>query len=55
MEILFGLLIFAVVCFAGVYVVRGFRSGLQAGLQKGSGEPRGSDIEDTENSSETSN
>jgi hypothetical protein len=54
MEIIFGLLIFAVVCFAGVYVVRGFRSGLQAGLRESSGDSRPSDSEKAENTSETS-
>lgn len=36
MEILLGLLILAVVGFVGLYVVRGFKSGLQAGLREGS-------------------
>jgi|GEM_PF-2749153 hypothetical protein len=55
MEILFGLVIAAVICFAGLYVVRGFRSGLRAGLRAATGESCASDLKNAEDSQENPN
>jgi len=54
MEILLGLLVLAVVYFVGLYVVRGFRSGLQAGLREGSSKSPTFDTETAESSTGSS-